>query len=275
MGDQSDVTSDEQTPESAARTQASPIGGIISLTLNEKKVLEYIESYITELGVAPTYQEIRSHFGFASFNSVQRYLKQLQTKGYIGLSGGNQRRGISLRQPASALQRSLKLVFEQKQTGVLNSQNAQTFAVSTPTKAPVLDRPSQELLSLPLLGKVAAGKPIEALTHDEHVAIPPTLVRKPHNSYTLQVVGSSMIEDGIFENDILIVEEAKAACNGEIAICIVDNEATVKRFYLRQGAGLAKPQVELRPSNADLDSMWYSPDQVEIRGIVVGLLRKF
>lgn len=248
---------------------------IISLTLNEKKVLEYIEAFVTQQGVAPTFQEIKSHFGFASFNSVQRYLKQLQTKGYIGLSGGNQRRGILLLQPASALQQSLAMVFEQKQQSASHWQGTTHFAVSTPTRAPVLDRPSQELLSLPLLGKVAAGRPIEAMKHDEQIEVPPSLVRKPSHSYTLQVVGTSMIEDGIFENDILIVEESKSARNGEIAICVVDNEATVKRFYLRQGAGLAKPQVELRPSNADLDSMWFSPEQVEIRGIVVGLLRKF
>lgn len=239
---------------------------IISLTLNEKLVLEYIENYISTQGVAPTYQDIKSHFRFASFNSVQRYLKQLQAKGYVSMPGGNQRRGISLLKPSSALKQSLALIFEQKQ---------KNFAVSTPTKAPALDRPMQELLSLPLLGKVAAGLPLESLSNEEFVAVPPNLVRQPSRSYTLKVVGNSMIEDGIFENDILIVEEAKTAQNGEIAICIIDSEATVKRFYLRQGAGLARPQIELRPSNADMDSMWFSPEQVEIRGIVVGLLRKF
>lgn len=221
---------------------------------------------MSEHGLAPTYQDIKSHFGFGSFNSVQRYLKQLRSKGYVNMLGGNQRRGITLLRPASALKQSLALILEQKQT---------TFAVSTPIKAPVLDRPTQELLSLPLLGKVAAGRPLESLAHEEFIDVPPSLVRKPAQSYSLKVVGSSMIGDGIFQDDILIIEEAKVAQNGEIAICIVDNEATVKRFYLRQGAGLANPQVELRPSNADMDSMWYSPEQVEVRGIVVGLLRKF
>ncbi len=237
---------------------------IVSLTLNEKKILEYLEGFVGEQGIAPTLQEIKDHFGFASFNSVQRYLKQLQTKGYVGLSIG-QRRGISLLQPASALKQSLALVFEQKQP----------FAVSTPTKAPVVDRPSQELLSLPLLGRVAAGRPLESLLDGETVDVPPSLVRRPSKSYTLQVMGRSMIEDGIFENDILIVEEAKSAHNGEITVCVVENEATVKRFYLHSGTGLARPQIELRPSNTDMDSMWYAPEQVEIRGIVVGLLRKF
>jgi repressor LexA len=84
-----------------------------------------------------------------------------------------------------------------------------------------------------------------------------------------------MIEDGIFDGDILIVQEQKVARNGEIAVCSVDNEATVKRFYLHSGAKLAVPQVELRPANSDMESMWYSPEQVQVRGIVIGLLRKF
>jgi repressor LexA len=239
---------------------------VISLTQNEKNVLEYIETFMSESGIAPTFQEIKDNFGFVSYNSVQRYLKQLQAKGYISVPGGNQKRAIQLLQPASALKKSLALVLEQKQ---------QTFAVSTPTRVPAVDGPQRELLSLPLLGKVAAGRPLEAVLHEEFTEVPPSLVRNPNSSYTLEVSGNSMIEDGIFDGDVLIVQEQKAARNGEISVCVVDNEATVKRFYLHQGSGLARPQVELRPANADMDSMWYSPDQVEIRGIVIGLLRKF
>jgi repressor LexA len=84
-----------------------------------------------------------------------------------------------------------------------------------------------------------------------------------------------MIGDGIFDGDVLIVEERSIASNGEIVVATVDNEATVKRFYLHQGQKIARPQVELRPSNPNLESMWHSPDEVQIRGVVVGLMRKF
>jgi repressor LexA len=237
-----------------------------SLTLNEKNILEYIEVFMGERGMAPTYQEIKEHFGFASFNSVQRYLKQLQAKGYVSIPGGNQKRAITLLQSASALKESLGLVYAQKQ---------QIFAVSTPTGAPVADGPRRELLSLPLMGRVAAGRPLEAIHHNEFTEVPPDMVRQPSRSYTLEVSGNSMIEDGIFDGDVLIIQEQRSARNGEISVCVVDNEATVKRFYLHQGPGLARAQVELRPANADMDSMWYSPEKVEIKGIVVGLLRKF
>jgi repressor LexA len=240
---------------------------IIPLSENEKAILEYIEEFMTSRGISPSYKEIKDNFGYASYNSVQRYLKQLSIKGYVSNPGGNQKRALTLLRPASALKRSLKLAYTKKQ--IAN-------AVSTPTKAPDLDRLNQGSLALlPLLGCVAAGRPIEALHHEEFTEVPNNMVQYPQKSYTLEVRGNSMIEDGIFHKDTLIVQEQKNAANGTIAICIVDNEATVKRFYLHQDASLARPQVELRPANSEMDSMWYSPEQVEIRGIVIGLLRKF
>ncbi len=236
------------------------------LSLNEKLTLEFIEGYVLQNGVAPSYQEIQKHFGFSSLNSVQRYIKQLQTKGYISSPAGNQKRAITVLRSSSALKDALSSVLAQKQPN----------AVSTPKiRAPAEDRLQRELLSLPLLGTVAAGRPIESMTHDEFVEVPPSLVREPRRSFTLRVSGQSMIEDGIFDGDILIVQEQPRANNGEICVCAVDGEATVKRFYLHAGASLAQPQVELRPANSAFESMWYSPEQVAIRGIVVGLLRKF
>ena len=237
------------------------------LSMNEKKTLEFIEAYVLANGIAPTFSEIQKSFGFSSLNSVQRYIKQLQTKGYLSSPAGNQKRAITVLRSSSALKDALHSVLAQKQ---------QPHAVSTlQTRAPVEDRPQRELLSLPLLGSVAAGRPIEALNHDEFTEVPPSMVREARRSFTLRVSGRSMIGDGIHDGDILIVQEQAKANNGEICVCSVDGEATVKRFYLHAGAKLAQPQIELRPSNPELESMWYSPDQVAIRGIVVGLLRKF
>lgn len=279
----------------------------LPLSIKEKMTLEFIEAYVAQNGVAPTFQEIKEHFGFASFNSVQRYIKQLQLKGYIHVPGGNQKRAITVLHSASTRKNALRHILAQSskmsedelvsqmREGVLEghaarasddagemfrhlrlSQTHKPNAVSTPSiKAPVADQPQQELLSLPLLGRVAAGRPIESMAHEEFVDVPPSMVREPRRSFTLRVAGQSMIEDGIFDGDILIVQEQKRANNGEICVCSVEGEATVKRFYLHVGEKLARPQVELRPANTEMESMWYSPEQVEIRGIVVGLLRKF
>ena len=231
-----------------------------SLTPKEKSVLEYIEAHILSSGISPSYQEIKDHFGLASFNSVQNYLKQLTTKGYIS-NPQNQKRAIQVLHSASAVQEHLQA----------------KVSTTTGSHRTQLLQARDEILSLPLLGKVAAGQPIEALKHDEYVDVPPSMVRNPSKSFALKVQGDSMIEDGIFDEDIILIQEQKSASNGDIIVATVENEATVKRIYLRSrpDSGSTEKQVELRPSNSTMKSMWYSPEQVEIRGIVVGLIRKF
>lgn len=231
------------------------------LTPKEKSVLEFIEEHILSSGVSPSYQEIKDHFGLASFNSVQNYLKQLTAKGYVENPLG-QKRAIQVLHSASAVQERLQSKLVSTKTGSQNSQLLQA---------------RDEILSLPLLGKVAAGLPIEALKHDEFVDVPPSMVRNPAKSFALKVQGDSMIEDGIFDEDIILIQKQNTAGNGDIVVATVENEATVKRIYVRAkpDSGSSQKLVELRPSNSTMKSMWYSPDEVEIRGIVVGLIRKF
>lgn len=231
------------------------------LTPKEKSVLEFIEEHILSSGVSPSYQEIKDHFGLASFNSVQNYLKQLTAKGYIENPLG-QKRAIQVLHSASAVQERLQSKMVSTKTGSQNSQLLQA---------------RDEILSLPLLGKVAAGQPIEALKHDEFIDVPPSMVRNPSKSFALKVQGDSMIEDGIFDEDIILIQKQNTASNGDIVVATVDNEATVKRIYVRTkpDSGSSQKLVELRPSNSTMKSMWYQPDDVEIRGIVVGLIRKF
>ncbi len=235
------------------------------LTPKEKTVLEFLETYARTNGFAPTYQEICQHFGFASFNSAQRYLKQLEAKEYISLGGANQKRAISLLQSASAYQ-------EQSSSGS-----------------------SVVAFQIPMLGRVAAGVPLEAYEHDEFIDVPASLVKNPDRTYALRVQGQSMIDDGIFEGDVILVQRQGQAENGEIVVAVVPSEigteeATVKRFYWHKKSATtasklekktlkavspAGRQIELRPANSTMSSFWYDPGQVQIRGIVVGLIRKF
>lgn len=232
------------------------------LTFKEKAVLEFIETFILNSGVSPSYQEVKDHFGFASFNSVQNYLKQLTSKGYIAMNP-HQKRALQILQPSNSLQKKV--------------EDFQSGSTATGSSSSQLLQAREEVLSLPLLGKVAAGRPIEALTHDEFVDVPPSFVRNPQKSYALKVQGQSMIEDGIFDGDIILIQEANSAKNGDIVVATVDGEATVKRFYLgpRPGSQSAERWIELRPSNSTMESFWYPPEKVEIKGLVISLLRQF
>jgi len=211
--------------------------------------LEFIDGYLKGSGFSPSYQEIRDHFGFASFNSVQNYLKQLIRKGYLKNSAG-QKRSLQIVQPSS-------------------------YMMGSPPNS--LLHGKEEILSLPLLGTVAAGFPIESLKHDEFITVSSTMVRHPDKTFALRVQGNSMIEEGIWEGDTILVQQQSSAANGDIVVATVNNEATVKRFFLRTPpkGNHDEFMVELRPANKDLQSLWFSPYEIHIEGVLVGLLRKF
>jgi repressor LexA len=222
------------------------VNNIQPLSPKEKLVLEFISEFIKREGVSPTFKEIQANFGFSSINSVQNYIKQLEEKKYIKNPGDNQKRALK----------------------VLRSSNLFRDSVRE-----IKPNPVNEAISIPLLGKVAAGSPIEHLKYDEFIEIPASLVKNVSLTYALQIQGDSMIEDGIFNGDTILVQRQSYASDGEIIVAVVNNEATVKRIYRKLKNG--KPLVELRPSNSDLNSFWYSPEKVDIRGIVVGLIRKY
>lgn len=290
----------------------------LPLSPNELKVLQFIEQFIEERQVAPTFQEIKEHFGFASFNSVQRYLKQLQDKNYIHVPGGNQKRAMQLLNSSTTFSNSLQERISAPAgspknppfpTQSLNPQRppfgrlmnlAQQGQVHRHEAAsagkkglsPLTESPptAAEVLSLPLLGRVAAGSPIEAFLQNESVDVPASMVRNASKTYALVVEGQSMIEDGILDGDLLLVQKQSFANNGETVVAMVNNQATVKRFYLHRKRDTnihsnpqshahppsqPDPQVELRPANSTMSSMWHPPSNVDIQGIVVGLMRRF
>jgi repressor LexA len=121
---------------------------------------------------------------------------------------------------------------------------------------------------VPLLGLIAAGAPIEALPNTETLSLPETLLGRGE-TYVLQVKGNSMIEDHIMDGDFIIVERRDHANNGEIVVALIENEATVKRFY-REPEG----RIRLQPANASLRPLYYSEEAVRVQGMVIGVLRK-
>lgn len=277
------------------------------LTLKELNVLEFIEMYMLDQGVAPTFQQICDYFGFASLNSAQRYLKQLQEKNYIFIPGGNQKRAMQVLHSSKSIS---NLLSNRMVSGELLSRDSSDDSAATTNQNPVLSQilkkgapleslspPPAESLSLPLLGRVAAGAPIEAFTHDEQITVPSSMIRNPSKTFALVVQGQSMIEDGIFDGDVIFVQKQTYASNGETVVAMVNNQATVKRFYLHKRSdqhdkrsdakndihtnpqsdahSAESKQVELRPANATMQSMWHPPSVVDIQGIVVGLIRRF
>ena len=124
-------------------------------------------------------------------------------------------------------------------------------------------------VALPLLGRVAAGRPIEALETADSIAVPEEFVRR-QNTFVLRVVGSSMVGDGILDGDYIVVEERPTAENGETVVATINGEATVKRFY-RERVG----KIRLQPANDTMQPIVARERDVDVRGVVVAVLRKY
>lgn len=201
----------------------------MDLTQKQQAVFDYLKAYRGENGRPPSYEEIRMEFGFASLNSVRKHLQQLERKGFIKSPWGNQKRALEI----------------------------------------VADRPeAAAAVSLPLLGTVAAGGPLEAPEVPESIDVPEVLLGRGEH-FALKVTGDSMVEDGIHEDDLLIVQRRENAEPGQTVVALVEGEATVKRFY-RHGE-----QIELRPANPNYSPLIVGEEAVRIRGVVVGLIRKY
>ena len=128
--------------------------------------------------------------------------------------------------------------------------------------------PTEGTLELPLVGQVMAGKPVEVFEERELVVVPPMLLRRGSH-FVMQVRGDSMIEDGIRGGDLVIVQQHTEPSSGDTVVAVVHGEATIKRYYRRGN------MVELRPANASMASLQVEAQDVEIKGVVAGLMRKY
>jgi repressor LexA len=201
------------------------------LTERQKEILEFIHQFRREKGIAPTHREICERFGFSSYGTAYKHLKLLQEKGYLRRDW-NQKRGIEL----------LRAI------------------------------PGGEVTArqVPFYGRIAAGRPIEAVAGSERVAVPENLLAgKEGEHYVLRVVGESMIEEGIQDGDFVIVLRREVAQPGEMVVALVGDDATLKRFYPEGKV------VRLQPANPNMQPIRVPARDVRVQGIVVGLMRKF
>ena len=131
-------------------------------------------------------------------------------------------------------------------------------------------RAAGRAVEVPVLGFVAAGMPIEAVPGNETIAIPESLVSGKRDTYVLRVRGDSMIDEQIRDGDWVVVEDRKSADNGEMVIALVGGQdATLKKFYKENG------RIRLQPANPTMEPMMFAPDQVQVQGVVVGVMRRY
>lgn len=202
------------------------------LTEKQEAVLKFIEEYQMHFGKSPTLREMREHFGVSSDNSILKHLKALEEKGYIRKD--DTPRGI----------------------GLLDSVREK------------LDMAAQSV-KLPVLGFIPAGGPVVS---DEYVSgymtVGEELAKNAKDFFLLNVTGTSMIDAGIYESDLVVVNSKKEPRDGDVVVALVDNANTLKRFVKKDG------RVYLRAENKDYKDI-YPENELTVQGVVTALIRQY
>ena len=202
------------------------------LTKRQQDTLKSIKKFMSDNGYPPTVREIATLMGLSSPATIQTHLEMLEKKGYIKKRGN--------------MNRTIELLVENE-----------------------FDKKENNMINIPLLGKVTAGNPIEAIENPNNFfPLPQEFIKKGKEVFALNVSGESMINAGIFDDDIVIIEKTNVARNGEIVVAMNDdNEVTIKRFYKE------KDHIRLQPENDHMEPIILKT--VKILGKLVGLYRKF
>ncbi len=207
----------------------------MALTKRQKQVLDFLVSFLDRHGYSPSFEEIGKSLWLNSLATVHKHISSLEKKGFIR-RGYNQSRSIEV----VNLPQAVKLSVAQRLTN-----------------------------ELPLMGRIAAGRPLEAVEHPETISL--SDFTRSKNVFVLQVKGDSMVEDHIMDGDYVLVEQTETANNGEIVVALVGGgDATLKRFF-REPAG----KIRLQPANAQMEPILLPGRDVKIQGRVIGILRKY
>jgi len=224
------------------------------LTRKQHELLCFINDRLSETGVSPSFEEMKEALDLKSKSGVHRLISALEERNFIRRLPNRARALEILRLPD---------------------------AIKTPTPAPAakaniqtpparsMPSAANDILEVPLHGRIAAGMPIEALEGQNSLSVPAALLG-PGEHYALEVAGDSMVEAGILDGDYALVRKAETARDGEIVVALIDdNEATLK-YFRHEGS-----MIRLDPANRSYDPQRYRPGQVRIQGKLAGLLRRY
>ncbi len=205
------------------------------LTRRQAEVLTFIETFIDEKSFPPSVRDVTNHFNLASAAGAHKHIKALVKKGFLVKD--------------DFLSRSLRIA----------------------KRRPATTGEEIAAVEIPLLGRVAAGRPIEALPqHQEQLSVPASLTARVPRCFALQVQGDSMMDEGILDGDYVVLEPRETADNGEVVVALLNgDEATLKRFYRENG------HIRLQPSNAAMQPIIVTSTEIAVQGVVVGLVRSY
>jgi len=223
------------------------------LTKKQLDLLDFINKRLARDGVPPSFDEMKEHLDLRSKSGIHRLITALEERGFIQ------------RLPHKA--RAIEILKLPESMGTSPAGFVPRVIEGGKPAAPV----NSGVTELPLMGRIAAGVPIEAISHaSSHVAIPASMLRTGGDHYALEVKGDSMINAGINDGDVVIIRETQTADNGDIVVALVeDHEATLKTFRRQNGA------IALEAANPAYETRVIPEDKVKVQGRLVGLIRSY
>ena len=228
------------------------------LTKKQYQLLTHIDKRLNETGISPSYDEMKDALGLKSKSGIHRLITALEERGFIR------------RLPHKARALEVLKLPENHTAGGAHEVPLTVVPANFALPAASQQVSANDPVELPLLGRIAAGTPIEALRDaGNKIEVPPSMLGKGEH-YALEIEGDSMIEAGINDGDTVLIERCDTAENGSIVVALVDdNEVTLKRLR-RKGDSIA-----LEPANKDYETRIFGPDRVNVQGRLGGLMRKY
>jgi repressor LexA len=230
-------------------------GTLNMLTAKQHELLLFINQRLDESGISPSFEEMKEALDLKSKSGVHRLIGALEERGFI--------RRLANR--ARALE-----VMKMPEGGNVGGNNVARFAPVKESK-PQIQIPvaANDVMEIPLHGKIAAGVPIEALEGQNSLSVPMALLGAGEH-YALEVSGDSMIEAGILDGDYALIRKANTARDGEIVVALVRGEEATLKYLRREGQ-----QIRLDPANGSYEPQYYAQHEVEVQGKLAGLLRRY
>ncbi|MXP25287.1 transcriptional repressor LexA [Altererythrobacter indicus] len=226
------------------------------LTAKQHELLLFIQRKLEETGISPSFEEMKEALELKSKSGVHRLISALEERGFI--------RRLPNRARALEVLKSV----DETTAGKTAKQNSS----ATMAKTAANDRqstPANDVIELPLHGRIAAGMPIEAMEDSQILPVPAALLGSGDH-YALEVSGDSMIDAGILDGDFALIKRTDTARDGEIIVALVRNEEATLKYLRREGG-----KVHLDPANAAYEAQTYASDEVCIQGKLAGLLRRY
>lgn len=235
------------------------------LTRKQMELLEFIQKRMARDGVPPSFDEMKDALDLRSKSGIHRLITALEERGFIRRLA-HRARAIEIVKLPEAMERAAKTAAP---AGGFAPQVIEGDRIDPPRGAMLVE--AVQALELPVMGRIAAGVPIEAIAEvSHHIAVPGSMLSGRGEHYALEVKGDSMIEAGINDGDIVVIRAQPTADNGDIVVALVEeHEATLKRYYRRGG------MIALEAANPAYETRLLREDQVRVQGRLVGLIRSY